>query len=119
MNLIEQLGGYECAKQALINAKNSNDIDPVVFIDGQEVLIDCICDVLLQYRRENNIFEVGDKVIEKVGDQFGVLEITKILENSAIACNSVCYSTYGLLEYDLSYYLRHATDAEIKEGYKL
>ena len=53
MNLIEQLGGYDAAKEYL--KKNSHFIN----FEGLERFYDA----LLQYRRQHNIFEVGDKVI--------------------------------------------------------
>lgn len=53
MNLIEQLGGYERAKDALELPLNYG------FSDGD------IKAALLEYRRQHNIFEVGDKVVVK------------------------------------------------------
>ena len=49
MNLIEQLGGYEAAK----NQAKDKSIGFLVDINNE----------LLEYRRQHNIFEVGDKVI--------------------------------------------------------
>lgn len=49
MNLIEQLGGYEEAKK-----------------QGEEWgFDDHLSNALLEYRRANNIFEMGDKVVYK------------------------------------------------------
>lgn len=49
MNLIDQLGGYEAAKA-----------------QGEEWGFDDFLNAqLLEYRRQHNIFEVGDKVIYK------------------------------------------------------
>lgn len=53
MNLIEQLGGYEAAK-AGSEARHRSGIAPCE-LDRQ----------LLEYRRQHNIFEVGDKVVVK------------------------------------------------------
>lgn len=51
MNLIEQLGGYEAAKEMYL-AQLKAGLAPY----GYE-------DTLLEYRREHNIFEVGDSVL--------------------------------------------------------
>lgn len=107
MNLIEQLGGYE---------KASKHCDKEVKDGGYPY--DLISE-LLEYRRQNNIYEIGDKVFEKADGQFGILEITAISDSSATACNDVLHSTYGLSECSLSYYVRHATDEEIAAGRRL
>ena len=59
MNLIEQLGGYEYLnefyKRAVAHGFTLTEIK----------------DALLQYRRQHNIFEVGDKVVSTLnGDDF-------------------------------------------------
>ena len=51
MNLIEQLGGYESAKSKLR--------------DNGSLHAERLKKALLEYRREHNIFEVGDKVVVK------------------------------------------------------
>ena len=89
MNLIEQLGGYERAK-SIANCK-SGIVHPT-----QQLL-----DALLEYRREHNIFEVGDKVVWK--------ESLSII-SSLMEIESLDGDTWGI---------RHATDAEIKSGRKL
>ena len=89
MNLIEQLGGYERAK-SIANCK-SGIVHPT-----QQLL-----DALLEYRREHNIFEVGDKVVWK--------ESLSII-SSLMEIESLDGDTWGI---------RHATDAEIKAGRKL
>lgn len=110
MNLIEQLGGYGKAKKALIDAQNSNDIDPIIYINDQEVLTDCVCDALIQYRRENNIFENGDWIViltMELGNRL-VHKITEITENMIEVGGSCIYK----------YEARHATDKEIAQWYR-
>ena len=51
MNLIEHLGGYEAARKHLDNCWRDDD--------NRAYLLE----KLLEYRRQHNIFEVGDKVI--------------------------------------------------------
>ena len=52
MNLIEQLGGYENAKERL---KRENVLTDSDYNYGQKKL--------LEYRRQHNIFEVGDQYV--------------------------------------------------------
>ena len=55
MNLIEQLGGYERAKHEFEMIKEMKPTYP-----GE---IETNDRLLLEYRRQHNIFEVGDKVV--------------------------------------------------------
>lgn len=101
MNLIEQLGGHEKAKEILSRERNSENIDPVIYLNGNEILIDAICGALLEYRRQHNIFEVGDKVVWRKS-------LTPI--SSLMEITDLDGETWGI---------RHATDAEIKAGKRL
>ena len=99
--LIEQLGGYERAK--------------IKYADRPFCLAwSDIGAALLEYRREHNIFEVGDKVVFihpfELGDLFTV--------------HSMCERFIGVKRKndERIYYaeivwgLKHATDAEIEAG---
>ena len=55
MNLIEQLGGYEKAKEELKIRISKGFVYSVIELE----------EALLEYRRQHNIFEVGDKVVVK------------------------------------------------------
>lgn len=64
MNLIEQLGGYENVKgirEAYI--KNGWSVSDVAKGFHQYFTIEQLDLTLLQHRRENNIFEMGDYII--------------------------------------------------------
>lgn len=63
MNLIEQLGGYERAK-AFLNA-TSYTIDELIMMQRSGLRTQHVEKALLEYRRQHNIFEVGDKVVVK------------------------------------------------------
>lgn len=89
MNLIEQLGGYEKAKKELNSPSNTN-----VFFQCE------IEQALLEYRRQHNIFEVGDRFV--IDGLFGVF-----------------YANDGNIPYLDYNKIRHATDAEIKAGKRL
>ena len=109
MNLIEQLGGYDKAKEMYITQLKAG-LAPY----GYE-------EALLEHRRANNIFEVGDKVVS-INSAFieyqGVLNIGFIAkfdlmlsdDSKGFEVNAIC--GWGNI-------IRHATDAEIKAGRRL
>jgi hypothetical protein len=102
MNLIEQLGGYEKAKVELEILKNSgNFVKPIA---------DDLESNLLEYRRANNIFEDGDKVLFS-GSPL-IHEVRKLVEDS---------DDIYILGWGWTYlkYIKHATDEEIAVGYRL
>lgn len=101
MSLIEQLGGYENAKERL---KRDNVLSDDDFNYGQRQL--------LEYRRQHNIFEVGDFIFHPM---FGALfEIKRIAEKYVVASTKSGYETNLLIEL-----ISHATDEEIKAGKRL
>ena len=88
MNLIEQLGGYEKAKVILQTVGHEHDA------------------MLLEYRRQHNIFEVGDKVVIKAEPFWPEDYIIQTVGQEHIG----------------KWYMaawKHATDAEIKAGKRL
>ena len=93
MNLIERLGGYEAAKKKYSER-------PFAFVWGD------IGEALLSYRRQHNIFEVGDKVVIKA---------------EPFRPEDYIIQTVGQ-EHIGKWYMaawKHATDAEIKAGKRL
>ena len=102
MNLIEQVGGYEAAK----NQAKDKSIGFLVDINNE----------LLEYRRQHNIFEVGDKVVflsNIAPEHDGIYTITEVFKNS-------CFIIEDSMDYRAFYdYIRHATDEEIKAGRRL
>ena len=110
MNLIEQLGGYELAKDGLHRLKlEKKDL----LTCGDLVVVESEIDAaLIEYRRQHNIFEVGDKVKAK-DHQFGFDELFRIDDffanddgvNLAVLDDGDCYPIS---------FLEHATDEEIK-----
>ena len=116
MNLIEQLGGYEKALQFLKSEKNSLEIDPVFYLDGQEILVDVLDDALLEYRRQHNIFEAGDVAVSVDGEPY----LHKVeLGTSKAHCIKIFSHdmAHSYWVHDVNY--RHATDEEIKAGKRL
>ena len=58
MNLIEQLGVYNIAKRELELKEQHSVLQCCIAVTAE-----MIRDELLEYRRQHNIFEVGDKVV--------------------------------------------------------
>ena len=74
MDLIEQLGGYEKAK-AFLNA-TSFTIDELIMMQRSGLRSQHVEKALLEYRRQHNIFEIGDKVVSKENNGFVYTVIT-------------------------------------------
>lgn len=112
MNLIEQLGGYEKANGYL------HELYKIPMHEQTEDTVTWLPLLLLEYRREHNIFEIDDYVVNErpntIEAVFQVETLTPKLKkpktlrcgrwgNYPVGCNSV----------------RHATDAEIEAGHRL
>ena len=108
MNLIEKLGGYDRASK-IANCK-SGVVHPTK----------PLLDALLEYRRQHNIFEVGDwfvsdailkpyKIIKKNGDYLKLWckENTAEFSGNAETLSQIFKNA------------KHATDAEIKAGHRI
>ena len=95
MNLIERLGGYENAKERL---KRENVLTDSGYNYGQKKL--------LEYRRQHNIFEVGDKLVVKAHPFWPEDYVILTVEQEHIG------------KWYMSAW-RHATDEEIKAGKRL
>ena len=100
MNLIEKLGGYEKAKQ-----KYSERPFDLAWAD--------IGQALLEYRRQHNIYEVGDKVVKasRLNDDkvYWVFEVADSLNWVKTSCGAFIDAPM----------FKHATDEEIKAGRRL
>lgn len=117
MNLIKQLGGYERAK-AFLNAA-SYTMDELIMMQRSGVRPQHVEKALLEYRRQHNIFEVGDYFCYE----------SKYLSNDPLdgdaykklnQLDSIDFEC-GFVESALKRggIIRHATDAEIKAGKRL
>ena len=114
MNLIEQLGGYERAKII----QGSREMGGLPYDLDLE-------DSLLQYRRQHNIFEVGDKVVFSNNPCALNRSVWQVISNKdypvvAPICN---FNGRVVVEANMSvlspYRIQHAEDAEIKAGKRL
>lgn len=111
MNLIEQLGGYDKAK-AFLNAA-SYTIDELIMMQRSGLRPQHVEKALLEYRRQHNIFEAGDKVIGSKLFDDRIFEFQYYLPELSMAVISKDGAAIGLNQ------LRHATDKEIKAGKRL
>ena len=103
MNLIEQLGGYEYLnefyKRAVAHGFTLTEIK----------------EELLKYRRQHNIFEVGDKVVSRCADK----EIRIFTYQETIGRNILVKCKKGKGYCYPKKWFSHANDAEIKAGKRL
>lgn len=106
MNLIEQLGGYGNSRGLLNLYEYSISFKYYKEFDGDfesagyiDVFIPDLKDSLLQYRRQHNIFENGDLVVDDLAPSAMLMDYGNGCEKYFI--------------------LRHATPDEIKAGRRL
>ena len=100
MNLIEQLGGYEAAK----NQAKDKSIGFLVDINNE----------LLEYRRQHNIFEPDDYIIHD-----GELKVFAMWSSAVEGCAYIGYAYAENGEMAHKDEFRHATPEEIKAGCRL
>ena len=112
MNLIEQLGGYEKAKVEFNNTSSDQW--------GYKFSLQM---ALLEYRRQHNIFEVGDRVvIESYRNTYiscgrpSQYSIGDLMVIHNLDGNVISDDDYNFIDYRD---VRHATDAEIKAGHRI
>ncbi|MCL6243775.1 hypothetical protein M5F04_04200 [Acinetobacter sp. ANC 7200] len=103
MNLIEQLGGYGRAKDALELPLDYGFSDDDIKV------------ALLEYRRQHNIFEVGDKVVLTNMSDNEVFEYTEYSKGLDL---HFFESEHNYGHAKLSG-IRHATNEEIKASKRL
>jgi hypothetical protein len=111
MNLIERYG-YDRAKREL-TAMDNRDI---WMISGDIEYREQVRAELLEYRRANNIFEVGDKVVYKgkagLSGLFEIETLTKTGKPKTVKTKRFGNFPCRYCE------VQHATDKEIKQGYR-
>lgn len=108
MNLIEQLGGYERAKHEFEMIKEMKPIYP-----GE---IETNDRLLLEYRRQHNIFEVGGKVVvltNALGNKY--IWIVKSIDGIMVEISQLGQPNEWVHYSEIA----HATDEEIKAGKRL
>ena len=117
MNLIEKYGSYDAAK-AKQQELSKIAADPQLLLVGKIIKeIGEIEIALLEYHRQHNIFEVGDKVVFRecsgiggASDAIDLMTVKSIDAFGVRMTNSLC---------PWAIQIRHATDEEIKAGKRL
>lgn len=110
MSLIEQFGGYEQANNKLL--KMDKILKEVYYSPSDAQKANELRQAILEYRRQHNIFEVGDKVVSKENNEFVYTVIT--VDGGLGRLKNILFDhVYPLHNF------RHATDAEIKAGKRL
>ena len=112
MNLIEQLGGYERAKDGLHRLKlEKKDL----LTCGDFVVVESEIDAaLIEYRRQHNIFETDDYIIHD-----GELKVFAMWSSAVEGCAYIGYAYAENGEMAHKDEFRHAADEEIKAGKRL
>ena len=128
MNLIEQLGGYENSRGLLNLYEYSisfkyykefgGDFESAGHVD---VFVLDLKDALLEYRRQHNIFEVGDKVVFKDGSH--ALDRCDLGSGEVLVIKDIDFYDYLIFECSPhghgQKWFRHATTKEIAAGRRL
>lgn len=110
-SLIEQLGGYEACSNAY---KELISKDKDIITCGSTIITkDQMRDMLLEYRRQHNIYEEGDWII--YDDDLMVFAMWSKHHNE-YAYIGYANADDGALEHRSAF--RHATDEEIAQGYR-
>ena len=114
MNLIEQLGGYQRAKDGLHRLKlEKKDL----LACGDLVVVESEIDAaLLEYRRQHNIFEVGDKVVvltNALGNKY--TWIVESIDGIMVEISQVGQPNEWVHYSEIA----HTTPEEIKAGHRL
>jgi hypothetical protein len=107
VNLIERLGGYAQAKA--LRALPAATYDCGIKFNREELELS-----MLEYRRQHNIFEVGDCFVNYADD--AVYTALSIDQNNRMHGKS---GDKNVWTYFGRFGLRHATDEEIKAGKRL
>ncbi|MED6004904.1 MULTISPECIES: hypothetical protein [Enterobacteriaceae] len=113
MNLIEKLGGYDESKKVLYGYQNFGwTIQAVEIHFGVSFTIEDLSKELLAYRRQKNIFEVGDWVVYK-----SECKTSGVYQIKCLGSGSGDFTlSNGMKPWDFQ--VRHATDIEIVHGYR-
>jgi hypothetical protein len=117
MNLIEKLGGYEKALDLFKGCPWDSGIVDVPNPRSKGMLrldLSELKSELLEYRRQHNIFEVGDYFVNYADD--AIYTALSIDQNNHMHGKS---GDKNVWTYFGRFGLRHATDEEIEAGYRL
>ena len=106
MNLIERLGGYEASKAKLR--------------DNGSLHSERLKKALLEYRRQHNIFEVGDKVVYRALPHGRLFSVRFVGDDEIVVYE--LWDEMGAKTFTEKHPysdIDHATDLEISAGHRL
>lgn len=115
MNLIELLGGYEKAK----NHRDYLASYGSEFAGVSQKEINELNTALLEYRRQHNIFEAGDKVVHIYDCENSMLFTVKDITYNGYSFGNDWGWRGVISNMGVGHTFRHATDEEIKAGKRL
>lgn len=121
MNLIEKLGGYELAKSVYSELKHKREsFTHKIACENLEFDVGILRLELLEHRRANNIYEVGDYALPNSDHSNEV----HFLSDWYIKDLDFRYKTKSggwgvIVKSCMSTAWRHATDEEIKAGHRI
>lgn len=111
MDLIKQLGGYEKAKAIIVQNRKDFEggVDEVGIFNPSSgwIVHEDLEKTLLEYRRQQNIYELGDKIV--FIDEFMHDEVMTVSDGNNVALWMDDDTKHAIIEM-----VRHANDAEIK-----
>ena len=114
MSLIEQLGGYEKAKEWY--AKETKRLGAKGLWSWK---FSELQNEMLEYRRENNIFENGDKVVHIYDCENSMIFTVKDISNNGYSFGNDWGWFVVLSNMGVGYTFKHATPQEIEAGRRL
>lgn len=104
MNLIEKLGGY-------LQAKALRALPAETYDCGVKFSRDELERAMLEHRRQNNIFEVGDKVVHFKFSDRNIYEVCEVKDSLIVV-------KLHRKSYSFKCDIRHANDKEIAQGFR-
>lgn len=124
MSLIDELGGYDCAKAEYEDPMYEDDELYTIKATGTRFFKHNLGEELLEYRRQNNIFEVGDLATHLTTR--AILRVVSAEDSNThyrfIKVEALNPKNDGSVSdrfNSLWFQLKHATDEEIKVGRRL
>lgn len=113
MNLIEKLGGYDSLK------KEYEETLPMIQKGYESKSMEVIRLLLLEHRRENNIFEDGDKIVHIYDCENSMLFTVKDITEKGYSFGNDWGWKGVVSDMGVGHTFRLATDEEIKAGHRL
>ncbi|GEM_PF-1137741 len=129
MNLIEQLGGYECAKAEYSDPMYEDGELYTIKATGTRFFKHNLAEELIEYRRQHKIYEVGDLVVKcgsihQKSTSFSLWQVLLVLQTSIPCIEVAPLSKKGKVIHagksiQVLQQFRHAEPEELEAGKRL